>query len=151
RRSPTHVPNVTVRGGRHRRGNQLSDRRDDFPRTRRGAHLMDRTLLVTCGHLMRHWSKFAGEIEGHGIKVSIPQLIGQQFDATEMREAIRGQQLVIAGDDLIDRSVLAAGRDSGLQAIIKWGIGTDGIDKDAAGELGISVYNTPGAFSEEVG
>ncbi|MCB1486998.1 MAG: phosphoglycerate dehydrogenase, partial [Bauldia sp.] len=37
-----------------------------------------------------------------------------------------------------------------LEAIIKWGIGTDGIDKVAAAELGIAVYNTPGVFSEEV-
>jgi D-3-phosphoglycerate dehydrogenase len=112
---------------------------------------MPHNLLITCGHLIRHYPKFKAEIEGHGITASLPHIAGQQLDAPEMREAIRDQHLVIAGDDFIDRSVLEAGRAGGLRAIVKWGIGTDGIDKEAARELGIPIYNTPGAFSEEVG
>lgn len=109
-----------------------------------------KTLLITCGHLIRHYQKFAGELEGHGIAVTMPKIAGQQLDAAEMLRVIGNQRLVIAGDDFIDRPVLAAGKASGLEAIIKWGIGTDGIDKVAAADLGIAVYNTPGAFSEEV-
>ncbi|MGO4837833.1 NAD(P)-dependent oxidoreductase, partial [Rhizobiaceae sp. 2RAB30] len=41
-------------------------------------------------------------------------------------------------------------RGQGLKAVIKWGIGTDGIDKVAARQLGVPVYNTPGVFGEEV-
>ncbi|SDB05665.1 NAD(P)-dependent oxidoreductase [Bauldia litoralis] len=111
---------------------------------------MNRTLLVTCGHLVRHYQRFAADLEAQGIVVSIPPVKGQQLDSAEMCEAIVGQRLVIAGDDVIDRPVLEAGKASGLEAIIKWGIGTDGIDKPAAAELGIAVYNTPGVFSEEV-
>lgn len=109
-----------------------------------------KTLLITCGHLIRHYRKFAGELEGHGIAVTMPEITGQQLGSEDMLRAIGNQRLVIAGDDLIDRPVLAAGKASGLEAIIKWGIGTDGIDKVAAADLGIAVYNTPGAFSEEV-
>ncbi|MCB1495559.1 MAG: phosphoglycerate dehydrogenase [Bauldia sp.] len=111
---------------------------------------MTHTLLVTCGHLMRHYQRFRTEIEGHGIQVSIPPVDGQQLDSAEMEKVIVGQRLVIAGDDIIGRPVLEAGKATGLEAIIKWGIGTDGIDKAAAAELGIAVYNTPGVFSEEV-
>jgi len=111
---------------------------------------MSKTLLITCGHLIRHYQRYAKELEAQGIAVTLPSVAGQQLDADAMRSAIAGQNLVIAGDDIIDRSVLQAGKSGGLKAVIKWGIGTDGIDKVAARELGISVYNTPGAFSDEV-
>lgn len=109
-----------------------------------------KTLLITCGHLVRHYARYADELQRHGIAVAMPQVAGQQLDAGAMRAAIAGQDLVIAGDDEIDRSVLAAGKASRLQAVIKWGIGTDGIDKEAAREFGLPVYNTPGMFSDEV-
>jgi len=111
---------------------------------------MTNTLLITCHHLVRHYAKFSGGLEAHGVVASLPPIPGQQFGAAEMREVIRGQRLVIAGDDFIDRSVLEAGKATGLMAVIKWGIGTDGIDKAAAKALGIPVYNTPGVFSDEV-
>ena len=59
---------------------------------------MTHTLLVTCGHLMRHYQRFRTEIEGHGIQVSIPPVDGQQLDSAEMEKVIVGQRLVIAGD-----------------------------------------------------
>jgi D-3-phosphoglycerate dehydrogenase len=111
---------------------------------------MSKNLLITCGHLIRHYQKYAAELEGYGVAVTIPPVPGQQLSAAEMRAAIAGHRLVIAGDDMIDRSVLEPGKAGGLQAVIKWGIGTDGIDKVAARQLGIAVYNTPGAFSDEV-
>ncbi len=109
-----------------------------------------KTLLITCGHLIRHYQRFSEEFEKHGIVTRMPEIAGQQLNEEEMRQVIRDQRLVIAGDDAIDRSVLAAGKSTGLEAVIKWGIGTDGIDKVAATDLGITVYNTPGAFSDEV-
>jgi D-3-phosphoglycerate dehydrogenase len=111
---------------------------------------MKKTLLITCGHLVRHFPRYAAEIEGHGIAVTMPPVSGQQLDAAQMRGVIAGQRLVIAGDDAIDRAVLETGKAGGLAAVIKWGIGTDAIDKEAARQLGIPVYNTPGVFSEEV-
>ena len=80
----------------------------------------------------------------------LPHIPGQQLDAAAMREAIAGVDAVIAGDDQIDASVLEAGKASRLKAVIKWGIGTDSIDKVKAAELGIPVYNTPGTFANEV-
>ena len=49
--------------------------------------------------VIRSYPRFAAELEGHGIKVPLPQIAGQQLDAAGMREALAGQQLVIAGDD----------------------------------------------------
>ncbi|MXN67192.1 hypothetical protein GR183_19965 [Stappia sp. GBMRC 2046] len=107
-------------------------------------------VLVTCGHLIRHFARFASVFEAHGVSVTIPEIKGQQLAAEEMLVAIRGHSVVIAGDDFIDRATLEAGKADGLKAVVKWGIGTDSIDKAAAKELGIPVYNTPGVFSDEV-
>lgn len=107
-------------------------------------------VLVTCMHLQRHLQKFQEELRNAGIDAYAPQLIGQQFSSEEMQRHIEGCDVVIAGDDFIDRDVLEAGRKSQLRAVIKWGVGTDSIDKSAAKELGIPVYNTPGTFGEEV-
>ncbi len=57
---------------------------------------------------------------------------------------------MIAGDDVIDDQVLRAGKASRLRAVIKWGIGTDAIDTQAAARLGVPVFNTPGMFADEV-
>lgn len=107
-------------------------------------------LLVTCGHLQRHVQRYRAALEAEGIELFVPPLTAQQFTADEMKRFIADVDAVIAGDDVIDRDVLETGKSGRLKAVIKWGIGTDGIDKKTARELGLPVYNTPGAFSEEV-
>ncbi|BAQ15714.1 phosphoglycerate dehydrogenase [Methyloceanibacter caenitepidi] len=106
--------------------------------------------LVTCHHLQRYFEDFRPFYEAAGVEPILPTIEGQQLDAAAMREAIVGVDAVIAGDDEIDASVLEAGKSSQLKAVIKWGIGTDSIDKAKAAELGIPVYNTPGTFANEV-
>lgn len=106
--------------------------------------------LITCLHLQRQFESFRPRYEALGVTPILPRIDGQQLDAAAMRSAIVGVDAVIAGDDQIDASVLEAGKASGLKAVIKWGIGTDGIDKPKAAALGIPVYNTPGTFSNEV-
>jgi D-3-phosphoglycerate dehydrogenase len=100
--------------------------------------------------LQRHFAKLSPQYEALGVEAILPQINGQMLDADGMRSAMNGVDAVIAGDDVIDASVLEAGKASGLKAVIKWGIGTDSIDKVRAAELKIPVYNTPGVFSEEV-
>lgn len=106
--------------------------------------------LITCHHLQRHFEAFRAQYDAAGVTPVLPQIPGQQLDAAEMRRCIEGVDAVIAGDDEIDASVLEVARRTGVKAIVKWGIGTDGIDKVEAARLGIPVYNTPGAFSDEV-
>ena len=106
--------------------------------------------LITCHHLQREFEALRPRYEAMGVTPVLPKIEGQQLSAVAMCEAIVGMDAVIAGDDHIDASVLEAGKASGLKAVITWGIGTDGIDKQKATELGIPVYNTPGTFSDEV-
>jgi D-3-phosphoglycerate dehydrogenase len=107
-------------------------------------------VLVTCGHLQRHIGRYEQGLRDQGIDVFVPPLTAQQFSAAEMIEHIKDIDVVIAGDDFITAEVLDAGKASRLKAIVKWGIGTDSIDKPAATARGIPVYNTPGMFSDEV-
>lgn len=107
-------------------------------------------VLITCMHLVRHFPALKAQYKAFGIEPVMPELRGQQFSAAEMAEHIRGCDTVIAGDDFIDATVIDAGQETGLKAIIKWGIGTDGIDKIHALNVGMPVYNTPGVFGEEV-
>lgn len=55
---------------------------------------------------------------------------------------------MIAGDDPLTSRVLREAKR--MRIISKWGVGTDGIDHDAARRAGIQVTNTPGVFGEEV-
>lgn len=106
--------------------------------------------LITCMHLQRHFNTFRAEFEQAGVEPVLPAIPGQQFGAEDMDRLLPGYDSIIAGDDAITRKAISDAKDQGLKALIKWGIGTDGIDKVAARELGIPVYNTPGVFGEEV-
>lgn len=106
------------------------------------------SVLVTCGHLLRNYADFADVLESAGIAVATPTLEGQQFTAKELIELLPGHDVIIAGDDDVNAAVLDSA--PGLKAVIRWGIGTNNVDKDAAQRLGIALYNTPGAFNEEV-
>lgn len=107
-------------------------------------------ILVTCGHLQRHIAHYQSEIEGLGFSVWVPPLVGQQFQATEMKKMVADCEVVIAGDDPLGAEVLEAGRAGRLRGVVRWGIGTDNVDKLAATKLGLPVYNTPGMFNNEV-
>ena len=112
--------------------------------------IMAKRILVTCGHLQRNIERYRQILEGDGIELFVPTLKAQQFTAEEMAEFVRDVDVVIAGDDVIDARVLNEGVAGRLKALIKWGIGTDSIDKEAAKALGGPVFNTPGVFSDEV-
>jgi D-3-phosphoglycerate dehydrogenase / 2-oxoglutarate reductase len=107
-------------------------------------------LLVTCGHLQRHIERYRAEVEGHGIELLVPPLAGQQFDAAAMAKHLPQAEIVIAGDDDLDETALVAGAQGRLRSVIRWGIGTDNVDKLVAQRLNLPVYNTPGVFSDEV-
>ncbi len=107
-------------------------------------------VLITCHHLLRHVERYRDRFEAAGVELVLPAAVGQQFSSAEMQDLIRGVQACILGDDVVDRPVLETGKEGGLKVVIKWGIGTDSIDKESAAELGIPVKNTPGTFSDEV-
>lgn len=104
-------------------------------------------VLVTCRQMQNCWSHFAERFDQLGIAVDQPAVV-QQPSEEELIAIIGQYDGMIAGDDPLTREVLShAGR---LKILSKWGVGTDGIDKQAAAEFGIPVTNTPNVFGDEV-
>lgn len=106
--------------------------------------------LLTCRQLQQRFSPLKPQYEALGVEARLPKIEGQQLNAAAMRALIGDVDCVIAGDDEIDASVIGAGKNARLRAIVKWGVGTDSIDKAAAERLGVPIYNTPGVFGDEV-
>ncbi|MCX2818620.1 phosphoglycerate dehydrogenase [Haladaptatus sp. F3-133] len=105
-------------------------------------------VLVSCPLMHGSVEQYEGVFEENSISADVPE-VGQQLDEDELLEIIDDYHGVIAGDDEFTRKVIESAKN--LKVISKWGIGTDSIDEEAARDNGVEVYNTPGAFDDEVG
>ena len=108
-------------------------------------------VLILCMHLQRTIDRYRTVFAEHDVMIDVPSLMGkQQMSESDLLQIIEHYDGVIAGDDEFTASVLQKGKEYRLKVVSKWGIGVDGIDRIAAKRLGILVYNTPGAFPDEV-
>lgn len=106
-------------------------------------------VLVTCRQMQVELPQHRQRIEELGYEVVAPDLgARQQFTAAELLEYSSRLVGIIAGDDELDRSFFA-GSDK-LKTVIRWGIGMDSVDHEAARQHGVTVRNTPGVFGQEV-
>ena len=105
-------------------------------------------IAVTCIQLIRDLENYRSALEAAGFELVVPDISGQHLEGDALVEAMAGCVGVVAGDDKFTADVI--GRCDDLRVISKWGIGVDGIDRDAAAARGIPVTNTPGAFDDEV-
>jgi len=108
---------------------------------------MSRRVLVSCPLIHDDIETYADIFAEHDIEYDVPD-IDQQLNEAELLEVIDKYDGVIAGDDEFTARVFAEAES--LDIVVKWGIGTDNIDKEAAAKHGVVVKNTPGAFSAEV-
>ena len=107
-------------------------------------------LLITCSHLVRHIEEHIQELKNHNIQWKELNPENQQFNADEMLEILPGFEFLIAGDDELSEKVIYESFSRGLKAIVKWGIGVDNIDINAAKKYNIPIFNTPNVFGSEV-
>lgn len=106
-------------------------------------------VLVTCRQMQNELPQHLERIETLGYEVVAPELGGrQQFTAAELLEYSPRLVGIIAGDDQLDRDFFE--RAAQLKTVIRWGIGMDSVDHEAARLHGVSVRNTPGVFGQEV-
>lgn len=103
--------------------------------------------LISCPLLHDEVELYMDTFERHGLSADVPD-VDQHLSESRLLDVIQPYHGVIAGDDDFTAEVLD--RAENLQVISKWGIGTDNIDKEAAADRGIAVYNTPGMFNDEV-
>ena len=106
-------------------------------------------ILVTCRQMQVELPRHRDRIEKLGYEVVAPELQGrQQFTAAELLEHSSRLVGIIAGDDQLDRDFFDGA--TKLKMVIRWGIGMDSVDHEAAQHHGITVRNTPGVFGYEV-
>jgi D-3-phosphoglycerate dehydrogenase len=88
-------------------------------------------------------------IERLGYEVIAPELGGrQQFTAADLLEYSPRLVGLIAGDDELNREFFDGA--AKLKTVIRWGIGMDSVDQEAAQRHAVTVRNTPGVFGHEV-
>ena len=106
-------------------------------------------ILVTCRQMQVELPRHRDRLERLGYEVVAPDLGDrQQFTAAELLNYSPRLVGIIAGDDELSREFFAGS--SHLKTVIRWGIGMDSVDRDAAREFGVNVRNTPGVFANEV-
>jgi D-3-phosphoglycerate dehydrogenase len=93
--------------------------------------------------------EFRATFAAAGVELLAPAVV-QTLSEDELVRILPGQDGWIAGDDPANRRVLSAGAAGRLRVVVKWGIGTDNVDFDAARDLKLVVSNTPGMFGREV-
>jgi D-3-phosphoglycerate dehydrogenase len=106
-------------------------------------------VLVTCTPMLMSLADCQERFKAENLDVVAPK-IDQQLSEAELRKMIADFDGVITGDDPFTERVLEIGRNGRLRVIVKWGIGLNAIDLEAAKKLGIYVSNTPGMFGDEV-
>jgi D-3-phosphoglycerate dehydrogenase len=104
-------------------------------------------VLISCPLIHDAIDEFDSTFARHDIAYDV-QEVDQHLTESELLDIIDRYDGILAGDDeLTARVIEAAPR---LKVIAKWGIGTDSIDHEAAEQHDVTVYNTPGAFADEV-
>ena len=103
------------------------------------------TILFTAPYMIPFLDRFRPILESYGLELIVPAV--QERLEEDQILAYAGQfDGTICGDDRYSARVLEACAPR-LKVISKWGTGIDSIDRQAAQRLGITVGNTPNAFT----
>jgi D-3-phosphoglycerate dehydrogenase len=104
-------------------------------------------VLIAMPLVGDHIETYQERFEELGVEYDVPDT-ENPITESKLREIIGGYDGIITGFVGLDAETLEAATQ--LQVVSQWGIGLDDIDLDAAERNGVSVYNTPGAFSDEI-
>ena len=104
-------------------------------------------VLVSAPYMQPVIDRFRNKFDENNIELIIPP-VNERMEEKELLKWIYDIDGAICGDDRFTKKVLKAAPK--LKVISKWGTGIDSIDQDACRSLGITICNTPNAFSEPV-
>jgi D-3-phosphoglycerate dehydrogenase len=105
-------------------------------------------VLISAPYMLPVVEEFRARLEAEGVEIIRAQ-VRERLCEDELLAVVGSLDGVICGDDEFTGRVLLRASPR-LKVISKWGTGIDSIDKSAAAQLGIRVYNTPGAFTNPV-
>jgi D-3-phosphoglycerate dehydrogenase len=106
-------------------------------------------ILVTCPPMIGMIDALRPRFAAAGAQVECPPVV-QTLSEPELLARVPAYDGWIIGDDPATRAVFAAGRAGRLRAAVKWGVGIDNVDVEAAREHGLFIAHTPGMFGAEV-
>ncbi|MCB2050462.1 MAG: hypothetical protein KDE63_03435 [Novosphingobium sp.] len=106
-------------------------------------------VLLTCPPMIGIADEMRPVFKARGAELVIPDFV-QIVSEEELIRLVPDFDGWIIGDDPATASVLEAGRAGRLRACVKWGVGIDNVDFEAARRLNLPVTNTPAAFGAEV-
>lgn len=106
------------------------------------------TVLLSAPYMLPVRARFEPLFEKYGIELITPD-VRERMETADLLKYAGEFDGAICGDDRFTKEVLAACAPR-LKVISKWGTGIDSIDREAATKFGISVRNTPDAFTEAV-
>ena len=106
------------------------------------------TILISAPYMLPFIERFRPVFEHYNLDLIIPE-VHERLSEEELLAYAGKFDGALCGDDRYTRRVLAACAPR-LKVISKWGTGIDSIDLAAASELGVSVGNTPNAFTVPV-
>jgi D-3-phosphoglycerate dehydrogenase len=105
-------------------------------------------ILVSAPYLQPFIDHFRPVFEAHDAEIILPD-VHERLSEVELLGLVGEIDGVVAGDDRFTRRVLECATPR-LKVISKWGTGIDSFDLDACRDLGVSVRNTPDAFTNPV-
>ena len=105
-------------------------------------------ILITCPRTEISRSIFDNLFSLKSIEVDYTFPKNQNFNSKEMEKIYKNHEILIVGDDEIDKDFL--NKTNSLKHIIKWGKGTDNIDKEFCIKNNITVHNSPGKLAKYV-
>lgn len=106
-------------------------------------------VLVTCPPMLGMIDEFRARFAAKNVDLSAPKVV-QTLSEDELMSQLSDFDGWIIGDDPASDRVLTVGARGRLKAIVKWGVGVDNVDFEAAKRLNIRARNTPGMFGREV-
>lgn len=104
-------------------------------------------VLISCPLIIDAIDEYANILANHHIEYDVAD-VDQHLTESELLDVIDLYDGVLAGDDEFTREVINSA--SKLKVISKWGVGIDAINIGAAEENDVAVFNTSGAFDNEV-
>jgi D-3-phosphoglycerate dehydrogenase / 2-oxoglutarate reductase len=111
--------------------------------------MRSRRILITCPPMLGMMSELKDEVSRMGFHAHCPEVI-QTLSEDALEGLVPQFDGWIIGDDPATRRVFQAGKHGRLRAAVKWGVGVDNVDFEAAKALGIPLSHTPGMFGREV-
>lgn len=104
-------------------------------------------VMVSAPYMIPEIDRFRSWFQEHDMEIYIPE-VKERMEEEELLKIIDQYDGVVCGDDRFTEAVYKKAKK--LKVVSKWGTGIDSLHKEIAEKYGVTVCNTPDAFSHPV-